>query len=52
MGSYWKTVYICFVLDMDDMGGGTENTSAEFAGDSEDREGRASRHCRNQDLNS
>lgn len=39
MGSYWKTVYIWFVLDMDDLGGGTENTSTQFAGDSEEQGG-------------
>lgn len=36
MGSYWKILYILFVLDMDDIGGGTENTPTKFAGDSEE----------------
>ena len=39
MGSHWKILYIWFLLDVDDMGGGTENTPTKFAGDSEEQGG-------------
>lgn len=37
MGSRWKILCIWFWLDMDDIGGGTENTPTKFAGDSEEQ---------------
>lgn len=36
MGSHWKVLYIWFLLDMDDMAGGTENRPTKFAGDSKE----------------